>query len=128
MSTYEEQRPYPLQPGAVYPHQQTYSGPSYGGPDCSALMRLATTGAIVGGTTAAAQQFRSLQSGMQTPQAALAETAKAAVTAGVATAAAGAVASSFAEQGIARLGLMFLVGTAVVYGIQARLSADEEES
>lgn len=120
MSTTDyEARPYPVQP---YPAQ------SYAAPDCAALMRMATTGAVVGGTAAAAAQIQRFQSGAQTPQGALAETAKAAVTAGVATAAAGAVASSFAEQGLARLGLMFLVGTAVVYGIQRRMADGGGES
>ena len=114
-------QPYPAPIGAAYPVR------SYPAPDCAALMRMATTGAIVGGSAAAAQQLQRLQSGVQTPQGALTETAKAAVTAGVATAAAGAIASSFAEQGFGRLGLMFLVGTAVVYGIQSRMAVSEDE-
>ncbi|TCT24045.1 magnetosome protein MamC [Thiobaca trueperi] len=98
------------------------------GPDCATLMRLATMGAIVGGSAAAARQIRHFQAGHQTPGAALAETGKAAVTAGLATAAAGAIANSFADQGLARLGLMFLVGTAVVYGIHSRLSDSGDRS
>lgn len=121
MSAVAEARYYPAPVGAVQPPQ------AHGGPDCAALMRLATTGALVGGSAAAAHQVRRFQSGGQTPQGALAETARAAVIAGVATAAAGAIASSFAEQGFARLGLMFLIGTAVVYGIQKRLSGSEGE-
>lgn len=122
MSVHYEVRDWPLPAGAaVHPLQPQ------GAPDCAALLRMATTGAIVGGTAAAAHQIRRLQSGAQSPQGALSETAKAAVTAGVATAAAGAIAASLAEQGLARLGLMFLVGTAVVYGLQSRLVSGGEE-
>ncbi|AFL73348.1 magnetosome protein MamC [Thiocystis violascens] len=119
--TYETRNdPVPMRP--AYPAQP------HAALDCAALMRLATTGAIVGGSAAAAHQVRRFRSGTQTPQGALAETAKAAAIAGVATVAAGAVASSVAEQGFGRLGLMFLVGTAVVYGIQTRLAGSEGES
>lgn len=119
MSASYEARPYPVPTAQAYAHQP------YGAPDCAALVRMATTGAIVGGSAAAAYQLQRFKSGAQTPQAALGETAKAAVTAGVASAAAGAIAASFAEQGLARLGLMFLIGTAVVYGIQSRTAGSE---
>lgn len=122
MSTTYDVQHYRAEPVPVYPPQLN------AGPDCATLMRMATMGAIVGGSAAAAQQLRGFQSGTQTPNGALAETGKAAVTAGIATAAAGAIASSFAEQGLARLGLMFLVGTAVVYGIQSRLAGSEGET
>lgn len=110
--------------GPVAPYSPGEPPQTIGGPDCAALMRLATMGAIVGASASAAQQIRRAQAGTQTPTAALAQTGKAAVTAGVATAAAGAVASSVAEQGATRLGLMFLIGTAVVYGLQSRLGSE----
>ncbi|NEV62500.1 magnetosome protein MamC [Thiorhodococcus minor] len=115
--------PYPAE-GALTPYSPGYPAQSVGGLDCAALMRMATMGAIVGGSAAAAQRIRRAQAGAQTPTAALAQTGKAAVTAGLATAAAGAVASSVAEQGATRLGLMFLIGTAVVYGLQSRLGSE----
>lgn len=122
MSTHYEARYYPVPTGPVYPPQPQAA------PDCAALMRLATTGAIVAGSAAAAQQIRRFQSGTQTPQGALVETTRTAVIGGVATAAASAIASSFSEQGFGRLGLMFLIGTAVVYGIRSRMTGSEEAS
>lgn len=109
------------------PPAPIYSAESSLGTDCSALIRMATLGAMVGGSVVAAQQLRDFQSGVQTPGGALVETGKAALTAGLATAAAGAIASSFAEQGMGRMGLMFLIGTAAAYAIQGRLERQEEE-
>lgn len=120
MSTTYEARAYPIQNAPAYPVQQGT------GADCATLMRLATTGAIVGGSAAAAVQLRKFQAGSATPTDALAETGRTALTAAVATAAAGAVASAVAEQGAMRLGLMFLVGAAVIYGIQSRMDDSED--
>lgn len=86
--------------------------------DCASLMRLATLGAVIGGSVAAARQIEQVQAGEQLPSAALVATGKAAVMAGVATAAGGAVASSLAEQGVLRLGILFLAGSAVLYGLR----------
>ncbi|NCC41078.1 MAG: hypothetical protein EOM21_16890 [Gammaproteobacteria bacterium] len=122
MSTHYEPHYYPA---PAYPVR---SPQSQAAPDCAALMRLATTGAIVAGSAAAAQQIRRFQSGAQTPQGALVETTRTAVIGGVATAAAGAIASSVSDQGFGRLGLMFLIGTAVVYGIQSRMTGSEDAS
>ncbi len=119
MSMLYETRSYPIQNGPAYPVQPNT------GADCATLMRLATTGAIVGGSAAAAVQLRKFQDGNATPTGALAETGRTALTAAVATAAAGAVASSVAEQGAMRLGLMFVVAAAVVYGIQSRMGNSE---
>ncbi|MFD2110366.1 hypothetical protein [Thiorhodococcus fuscus] len=117
---------YAAQPQLIPYHPSYPAQPQQAaGPDCSAMMRLATMGAVVGGSAAAAQQFRRFQAGEQTPNAALAETGKAAVTTGLATLAAGAIASSVAEQGAMRLGLMFLIGSVVVYGIHSRFGDSE---
>lgn len=121
MSTTYDARGYPIQNAPAYPAQQNT------GADCASLMRLATTGAIVGGSAAAAMQLRKFQNGNATPTGALAETGRTALTAAVATAAAGAVASSVAEQGAMRLGLMFVVAAAVVYGIQSRMDGSEDQ-
>ena len=66
---------------------------------------------------AAAANVRRSKTGELAPGPALAATARAAAIRAVATAAAGAVAGTLAEQGPVRLGLMFAVGTAVVYGL-----------
>lgn len=121
MSQVEALRRAPAPASALYP------APRAGGADCPTLMRAATLGAMVGGSAAAARQLRRFQSGSQTPRGALTETGKAAFTAGLATVAATAVASTMVEQGLGRLGLMFLVGTAVVYGLQGR-GASERRS
>ena len=91
--------------------------PNVAGPDCANLMRLATLGAVVGASLAASRQLRHVQAGEQTPQRAVLETGKSAVAAGLATAAGGAVAASLTEQGLSRLGLLFLAGSAVLYGL-----------
>ena len=99
--------------------------PRIAAPDCANLMRLATLGAVVGASLAASRQLRQVQSGTQTPQRALLETGKGAVAAGVATAAGGAIAASFSEQGLSRLGLLFLAGSAVLYGLSPWTDAQE---
>jgi hypothetical protein len=100
-----------------------------GGADCATLVRLATLGAVVGGSLAAATNLQRVQSGEVTAAAAVGETGKAAVTAAVATAIGGAAASGIAEQGLLRLGVMFAAGTLALYGLQrwadARTDADE---
>ncbi|GAB0148912.1 magnetosome protein MamC [Marichromatium gracile] len=92
--------------------------------DCGSLVRLATLGAVIGGSLAAARQVDRIQAGEQLPNLALVETGKSAVAAGVATAAAGAVASTVADQGALRLGLMFLAGSAVFYGLRQWTDGD----
>lgn len=91
--------------------------PNLAGPDCANLMRLATLGAVIGASLAASRQLRQVQEGGQTPQRAVLETGKSAVTAGLATAAGGAIAASLSDQGLSRLGLLFLAGSAVFYGL-----------
>lgn len=84
---------------------------------CSSLLRFATMGAVIGGSAAAAANLRRVSDGETLPASALAATARSAVIGAAATAAAGAVAGVIADQGLLRLGLMFAVGTAVVYGL-----------
>ncbi|NCA70601.1 MAG: hypothetical protein EOM91_10935 [Sphingobacteriia bacterium] len=88
------------------------------GADCASLVRLATLGALVGGSLAAASNLRRVESGDLNPSAAVAATGTTALTTAVATALGGAVASSLAEQGLARLGIMFAAGTLTLYGLQ----------
>jgi hypothetical protein len=100
-----------------------------GGNDCATLIRLATLGAVVGGSVAAATNLQRIDSGDLTTTAAIAETGKTAIIAAAATAIGGAAASSVAEQGLMRLGIMFAAGTLALYGIQrwsqARDDGDE---
>lgn len=96
----------------------TYTKPPASGTDCATLVKLATLGAVVGGSVAAATNLQRIQSGSLTATAAAAETGKTAITAAVATAIGGAAASSIAEQGLLRLGIMFAAGTLALYGLQ----------
>ncbi|MFB1488467.1 MULTISPECIES: hypothetical protein [unclassified Thiocapsa] len=107
----------------------TYSRASTGGSDCATLVKLATLGAVVGGSVAAATNLQRVQSGDLTATHAVAETGKTAITAAVATAIGGAAATSIAEQGLIRLGIMFAAGTLALYGLQrwsqTRTDSDE---
>jgi hypothetical protein len=107
----------------------TYPQTSAGGSDCATLVKLATLGAVVGGSVAAAANLQRVQLGDLTATNAMAETGKTAITAAVATAVGGAAASSIAEQGLMRLGIMFAAGTLALYGLQrwsqARMDSDE---
>lgn len=106
----DDNRYYPFDP--LYP-----APPNVARPDCTNLMRLATLGAVVGASLAASRQMRQVQAGEQTPQRALLETGKGAVAAGLATAAGGAIAATLTDQGLSRLGLLFLAGSTVFYGL-----------
>lgn len=97
------------------PLDLTGQPPLSGGVDCAGLVRLATLGAVIGGSLAAARQFRLVQEGEQLPNAALLETGRTAVAAGIATAAGSALAASVTEHGALRLGILLLVGAGVVY-------------
>lgn len=107
----------------------TYPSTPSGGSDCATLVKLATLGAVVGGSVAAATNLQRVQVGELTATGAAAETGKTALTAAVATAIGGAAASSIAEQGLMRLGIMFAAGTLALYGLQrwsqARMDSDE---
>jgi hypothetical protein len=106
-----------------------YPQTSPGGSDCATLVKLATLGAVVGGSVAAATNLQRVQSGHLKAPDAVTETGKTAITAAVATAVGGAAASSIAEQGLMRLGIMFAAGTLALYGLQrwsqARMDSDE---
>jgi hypothetical protein len=92
---------------------------------CSTLVRLATVGAVVGGSAAAAANLARMQHQEINVNQMLASTAKTTVSSALATAVAGAVAGAVAEQGLVRLGVMFATGAAVLYGIE-RSSARQE--
>jgi hypothetical protein len=108
---------------------QTYPQTSTGGSDCATLVKLATLGAVVGGSVAAAANLQRLEDGEVTATSAVADTGKTAITAAVATAIGGAAASSIAEQGLMRLGIMFAAGTLALYGLQrwSQNRADDHE-
>jgi hypothetical protein len=95
---------------------------------CSALLRLATLGAVVGGSAAAAANIRRVQQDEIDAGQALLDTGRTAVTSAAATAVAGAVATAVGNEGLARLGLLFATGTAVMYALQPGARKDAEES
>lgn len=109
---------YPVQYSPIDPIAAPFPAPPAPSDSCQQLMRLATIGAVVGGSAAAASSVRRVQAGVVEPGAAILETGKRAVTAGVVTALAGAVAGAVNEQGVVRLGLMFAVGAAAMYGVE----------
>ena len=84
---------------------------------CSTLVRLAAVGGLIAGSAAAAANLRRTRSGELEAGPAIVATARSAAIGATATAVAGAVAGAVAEQGLLRLGLMFAVGTAVIYGL-----------
>lgn len=106
--------PYPMNDPGVIPASP------YGAADsrCSTLVRLATVGAVVGGSAAAASNLAEMRRGEITVNQALANTTRTAVSSAMATTIAGAVAGAVAEQGLVRLGVMFATGAAVLYGIE----------
>jgi hypothetical protein len=94
---------------------------------CSSLLRLAAIGAVVGGSAAAASSYRQVKHHEIEAAQAIRETAKAATATGAATALAGAAASAVADQGLLRLGVMFVAGAAALYGINQWLEKDNVE-
>lgn len=99
----------PIQSLDARPHPETIDTA------CSALVRLGLLGGLVAGSAAAATNLRHFRDGEVQSGSALVSTARSAAIGAAATATAGAVAGALAEQGLVRLGLMFAVGTAVVY-------------
>ncbi len=93
---------------------------------CSSLVRMAALGGLIAGSAAAAANLRRAGAGELEAGPAIVATARSAAIRAVATAAAGAVAGALAEQGLVRLGLMFAVGTAVVYGLDQWASGAQE--
>lgn len=83
---------------------------------CSTSIRLGLLGGLIAGSAAAATNLRRARDGEVQTGPALAATARSAAIGAAATATAGAVAGALTEQGLMRLGIMFAVGTAVVYG------------
>jgi hypothetical protein len=94
--------------------------------DMSLLLNAAKTGAIVGGTGAAAMNLhRMRQDGLAWQQAAT-NTLKVSLTAGVATAAATAVGRMFVRHPTLSLVATIATGTAVMYALSDKTSADAE--
>jgi hypothetical protein len=93
---------------------------------CSGLLRLASVGAVVGASAAAAGSYRRLRKAELSTRQALVATGKAAVVGGVATALAGAVAGTVSEQGgLTRLGLMLATGATAYYALGQWLEGDD---
>ena len=99
---------------------------STNGADCAALIRLGTLGAVIGGSIAVAEQFQRIEAGEQSLDAALLEAGKSAAMVGAATAVGGAIAASLTEQGLPRLAIMLLAGSAVLHGLRKRTHDAEE--
>ncbi len=85
---------------------------------CAGLLRLATLGAVVGGSVAAAANIRRVQCDQVDANQALLDTGRTAVASAAATALAGAAATAITNEGLPRLGILFAIGTAAMYGIQ----------
>lgn len=94
------------------------------GQPCGQLVELATMGAMVGATGAAATTIGRMQRGEIDAGQAIAATARAGAAAAAATAIAGVAANAVASQGLVRLGVLFITGTAVMHAIRQRLTED----
>lgn len=90
------------------------------------VLELATMGAVVGSSIAAAKAIHQVQHNEISTQQALANTATAAMTAAAATAVASVAANALTHNNLARLGVLFLAGSAVMYGMDRRLTNKEE--
>ncbi len=120
--------PVPHQALVAYPAVPPAPGYAVADNSCSTLVRLATVGAIVGGSAAAASNLARMQRAEITVNQVLADTTKTAVSSALATAVAGAVAGAVAEQGLVRLGVMFATGAAVLYALERRSVRKEDET
>jgi len=85
---------------------------------CSTLLGLAALGGIIGASATAGANIRRVQQEEISAGQALGDTGRAALTAATAAAIAGAAATLVANEGLTRLGVLFVTGTAVVYGMQ----------
>lgn len=95
---------------------------------CATLLRLATVGAMVGGSAAAAHNLQRVRARQISGQEGFIATGRAAAASGLATTMAGAVAGAVADQGgLVRFGLMFATGAAVMYGINRWLEGPAHE-
>jgi len=95
------------------------------GTTCTAVLQLATIGALVGTSAATGANIRRVQRDEITAMAALVDTGRAAVTAAAATAIAGAATTAVSNEGLTRLGILFAAGTAVSYAIQRRWAKED---
>lgn len=110
------EHPYPV---AYYPPQGNPMRATSGN-TCTAVLQLATIGAVVGASTAAGTNIRRMQRDELTAVEALVDTGQAAVTAAAASAIAGAVATAVSNEGLTRLGILLAAGTAASYAIRRR--------
>ena len=94
---------------------------------CSNLLRLATVGAVIGASAAAAGNYRQVKRDQMEVGQAILETGKTAAATGLATALAGAVAGAVSDQGLLRLGVLFATGAVTMYGIHEWLEKSDVE-
>jgi len=93
---------------------------------CADLIRLAALGAVIGGAVTGAREIQRARNGEIEQWQATTATARGTLVAGAATALAGGVANLVAEQGIARLAIMFAGGMAAAYGLNAAMERLEK--
>lgn len=84
---------------------------------CTELARLALLGAVVGGAVATARNLDPMMAGEVPATTALTEVGRTALSAGVATALAGAAAAAITDQGPLRLGILFATSAAALYAL-----------
>ena len=84
---------------------------------CAQLAHLALLGAVVGGAVATARNLDPMLQGELPATRALTEVGRTALSAGVATALAGAAAAAITEQGPLRLGILFATSAAALYAL-----------
>lgn len=114
---------HPLVPH-TYPDEPWSGMPSAAPDSCRALADLALTGAVVGGSAAAARSALRVQREELDFTQAIAATGRTAIASAVATAVAGAVAGAVARQGVLRLSLMFGVGAVALYTLSGWTGAE----
>lgn len=99
-------------------HPQDLQLPASADRACTTLLQLTALGGIVGASAAAGANIRWVQRDEISAGQALTDTGRAVLAAATATAVAGAAATAISNEGLTRLGVLFLAGTAVMYGLQ----------
>lgn len=112
-------------PTMYYQPPENRTWPTSNNTTCNTVIQLAALGAVVGASAAAGANIRRLQRAETTAGEALIYTGRAAVTAAAASAIAGAAAAAISNEGLTRLGVLFVAGTAVSYAIQRRWAEEE---